>query len=358
MKRICIVGAMNIRHMSLISLYTKFFDDNEISYDLIYMDRYGIEEKSSAQNKYCLRVTMDRSWHKLRKLMVYLKFRRFAKRVLLKEKYDIVITWQTFTAYLLADILLTKLKGKYVVNVRDYIAENFPPVKWLLKLLVKHAAFTTISSKGFFEFLPKGEYIKVNSINEEVVSMIPQKPPLKNKDIIRIGFVGNCRFFNENKLFIDALRNDPRFELWYCGSNSDIFQKYAEENQIINLHTMPAFEPSETASIAMKFDMINSIYGNNGIDNRTLIPIRLYTAVAYGLPVLASSGTQLAEEIAAFGLGYVVDEYENIGDSLYEYMHTLDRNSFRKNCETYLHNARRENMKFIGKLRSLVGCER
>lgn len=137
MKKVCIVGAMNIKHMSLISLYTKYFDDNGISYDLIFMDRYGIDEKSTATNKYTLHVNMNREWSKFKKLLVYIKFRKYAKSIIFKNKYDIVITWQTFTAYLLADILMTKYKDRYIVNVRDYIIENIPIVKYLLKKWLK-----------------------------------------------------------------------------------------------------------------------------------------------------------------------------------------------------------------------------
>ena len=42
--KICIIGTSNIKHISLISLYTKYFDQHGMAYDIIYLDRYGIEE--------------------------------------------------------------------------------------------------------------------------------------------------------------------------------------------------------------------------------------------------------------------------------------------------------------------------
>lgn len=357
MKRICIVGAMNVKHMSLISLYTHVLDGNGVPYDLIYMDRYGIEEKTTAANKYCLRVTMDRHWHKLKKLMVYLRFRRFARGILSRENYDVVITWQTFTAYLLADILMRKYKGRFVINVRDYIAENIPPVTWLLGRLVRRSAFTAISSGGFLAFLPKGAYVKVNSINPDILQAQGAERSSKHMDVVTIGFVGNCRFFDENKKLINALQNDPRFELWYCGTNSDIYKRYAEENGVANLKTMPAFEPSETTQIMTRFDMINSVFGSGSVDNRTLLPIRLYTAIAYGLPVLASAQTQTAKEITGHHLGFVIESYENVGDALYAYMRALDKEQFKENCAAYLQNALRENMDFTRRFKTLIGCD-
>ena len=45
--KICIIGTSNIKHISLISLYTKYFDQHGMAYDIIYLDRYGIEDNGS-----------------------------------------------------------------------------------------------------------------------------------------------------------------------------------------------------------------------------------------------------------------------------------------------------------------------
>lgn len=92
--------------------------------------------------------------------------------------------------------------------------------------MVEKSALTTISSEGFFEFLPQGRYTRVNSINEEVLHFKRNQKLNQDGAKIKIGFVGNCRFFNENQRLIDTLRDDDRYEMWYCGTNSDIFKKY------------------------------------------------------------------------------------------------------------------------------------
>ena len=48
----------------------------------------------------------------------------------------------------------------------------------------------TISSDGFRSFLPKGEYIKVNSVNEDLLENLKGRPQNSGKPI-KIGFVGN-----------------------------------------------------------------------------------------------------------------------------------------------------------------------
>lgn len=47
--RVCIVGIQNIKHMTTVSVYTELLKKHNIDYDIIYMDKYGIQEKSSAK---------------------------------------------------------------------------------------------------------------------------------------------------------------------------------------------------------------------------------------------------------------------------------------------------------------------
>ena len=91
--KICIIGTSNIKHISLISLYTKYFDQHGMAYDIIYLDRYGIEEKTTAANVY--RYTESNAQGKIGKLKMFMHFRRYTKKILRENKYEYVITWQS-----------------------------------------------------------------------------------------------------------------------------------------------------------------------------------------------------------------------------------------------------------------------
>ena len=352
MSKICIIGTSNIKHISLISLYTRFFEENGIDYDIIYIDRYGIEEQTKAANVYKFR--LDNMESRLGKLQGFRKFRSFVKRTVKNNSYELLITWQSTTAYILADFLLGKYKNRYIVNIRDYIAESNPLFKRLLGRLVNKSAFTTISSEGFLEFLSKGDYLKVNSINEELLSGIdvqhhePQVP-------YKIGFAGNCRYFREAYRLIDALANDKRFELWYCGTNSEVLKEYAANNNIKNVFTEGAFDPGKTVELMSRFDMINSAFGSDAFDNRTLLPIRLYTAAAMSLPVLASAGSKLGSVIGENGIGYVIEAFDTLPDSLAGYFASIDNSILSSACEAFLDRCRAENERFYQKLRETAG---
>lgn len=352
MSKICIVGASNIKHISLISLYTKFFDDNNISYDIIYMDRYGIEEKTNAQNQFCFH--SGKIDGKADKLKAFLGFRRFAKRIIRENRYELIITWQTTSAYLFADLLLGVYKNRFIINVRDYVAENNKVIRVVLRQLVKHAAMVAISSEGFLEFLPQGDYTRVNSINDDILKFYEPIVRDSLQEPFRIGFAGNCRYFRESYKLIECLGNDSRFELWYCGTNSEVLADYAAQKGIANVKTMPAFSPKDTLSIFSKFDIVNSAFGSDAWDNRTLMPIRLYTAISMHLPMLVSCGTQLAKEVAKGQIGFVIEDYSTLADDLYNYLVSQDKKEFAMACDKYIEQARRENELFYKKLGEIV----
>lgn len=352
MSKVCIIGASNIKHISLISLYTTYFDKNNIPYDLIYWDRHGIAEDSTANNTYCYKNNSVEG--KVGKLLGFLGFRRFVLKTIKKNKYRTVITWQTTVGYLLFDQLLLRHKKHYVINVRDYVAENTAWGRFIIKKLVKNAGMVALSSEGFKEFLPQGNYVVVNSINEEILSHATFECDGHHTPPYRIGFAGNCRYFRECYKLIDALANDDRFELWYCGTNSEVLQEYAAGKGIKNVFTKPGFRKEETLKIFSGFEMVNSAFGNDAFDNRTLIPIRLYTALSMNIPVLANKNTQLSKELEASSTGYVINTYEGLGDSLYEYLSALDKRTFETACNTYMNKARAQNRNFYNALATLM----
>lgn len=348
--KICIIGTANIKHISLISLYTKYFDAHSIPYDIIYLDRYGMDECTTAANTY--KYTAEETNGKFDKLLMFWRFRKFTIKKIIENRYRYLITWQTTGAYIIFDFLLRKFSGRYIVNVRDYVIENSQPFHTIIKKLVYKSAFTTISSEGFKSFLPSADYVKVNSINEDILSGINGRSRNTN-EVIKIGFVGNCRYFRESFKLIDALGNDKRFELWYCGTNSETLADYASAKGFDNVKTMPGFNPKDTVDIMAGFDMVNSAFGNDAMDNSTLMPIRLYTALAVHRPMLVNDKTQLGKEVLANNIGFVISSYNQLANQLFSYYKALDFDAFSKNADNYLKNARKENQLFYQALSKL-----
>ena len=64
--------------MTLVSLYTSYFQKNEIPYDIIYIDKYGINESNEAANVYKFRSKNTKN--KISKIINVLKFTSYAKK--------------------------------------------------------------------------------------------------------------------------------------------------------------------------------------------------------------------------------------------------------------------------------------
>lgn len=352
MSEICIIGNSNIKHISLISLYTDYFDLHNIKYDLVYMDRYNINEKNNAENVYRFYVGDLRD--KKIKVKKFFEFRKFCLNVLRNNNYKIIITWQATTAYILADYLLMHRRtSKYIINFRDYIMENNRLIRFILKRLVKQSTINTISSPAFLEFLPKGEYLFVNSFDEKNEKRaIGQNEQFGS--VIKIGFVGNCRFFDESYKLINALRCDSMYELWYCGTNSDVIENYAEAHEIKNVKTTGPFQPDETVEIMMRFDFINCAFGNEKLNVKTLIPIRLYTALSLHLPVIVNEGTALAEIVKKYNVGVVVKDYNQIKDAINAFVQSFEREVFNENCDCFIRIAKEQNQRFYSCLENAI----
>ena len=76
MKKVVILCAANLKHMTLITLYTAILKQNNIDYDVIYLDRYGEQENNDAKNSYKFNLKINPKWHFFRKLFHYWKFKK------------------------------------------------------------------------------------------------------------------------------------------------------------------------------------------------------------------------------------------------------------------------------------------
>ncbi|MFV8785213.1 hypothetical protein [Aerococcus urinaeequi] len=353
--KICIVSTANIKHMTLISIYTTLLEKKGIEYDLIYLDRYGIDEETTATNIYKYTTVSDKNTHKFFKLRRFLNFRKYATKILRNNNYDLIIVWNTLTSLLLYNFLL-KNKKKYILNIRDYYHEKNPLIYRLHKKLIENSLITTISSQGFRSFLPDHDYIFVNSLNEKIID-INSKTINEFNGIVNIGFLGNIRFYDQQIKLIEGLKNDSRFNLIYSGTNSEPLKQYVVNNSIDNCFFTGEFSPSETIEILSNFDIINNVFGNKSIAVQTLTSIRLYYSTIYKIPMLVSDKTHMSNIIDSFGLGFSIDlDSNNLADTIYNYFTKLEIEEYRNNTSLFNKKVQRENQDFKNKFNNIVSA--
>ncbi|GKU27229.1 hypothetical protein CFOLD11_40560 [Clostridium folliculivorans] len=349
MKKICILSTVNLKHMTLISLYTDYFDIKDIKYDIICVDKYGNYEKNNANNFYAYNLKIERDWPKYKKIIEYIKFKNYAQSIMEENQYDFIIVWNTYTALLFNRFLRKRMKNKYCFNIRDYAHEKNKIVFKLVRSLINKAAFTTISSKGYRKFLPEGKYITIHSFNKSILSKcMPKERKELGKKPIRISFIGYVRFFDIDKRFIDAFGNDSRFKIQYYGEGSKELEKYAIDKGYLNMEFRGRFEPQETENFINNTDVINNLYGVGKIALDTAISIKTYYAAYMRMPILVFDNTFMKDITTKYNFGYAVKEdMSNLANNFYEWYSKYDFEKLAIGCNNFIKEAQQENTIFI-----------
>jgi len=159
---------------------------------------------------------------------------------------------------------------------------------------------------------------------------------------MNIGFVGGIRYFEINKRLIDDFSNSPRFNLYYVGRKHPgcDLQEYCTARGVHNVFFLPAYLNEEKANIYLNIDIINSVYGDNTAEVRTLLPHRLYDCAIYKKPIFVSKNTYLYKIVAQYNLGLAVDlKKENAKNIITAYLECFDEELFKKGCDEFLKHA-------------------
>lgn len=168
MGKIAIVGFHNLHLMQFLYKYTEILDRYNVEYDVLYWERdevkYPIKFNGTPIKYSYITSNYMPKW---KKIFGYLKCRRFFINQIKKNKYDKLILLTTQTAIALSPLVLAQYKERFILDFRDLTMEKLPPYKAVEMQLIKHAAFVSISSPGFIEFLSsKGDYVLSHNCNK------------------------------------------------------------------------------------------------------------------------------------------------------------------------------------------------
>lgn len=329
MKKICVVIPSNIYAAPYYYIYENILTDLNSNFDVIIWDRDIIDEPVKG-NKIALKLKDTASDGRKTKIIKYFKFAHFVKKQLKKNEYDKLIFLGTNggTVALLSNFISKNYKNKYWLDIRDYTFEWFKPYRMAIYNAIKSSDKCTISSPAYRDFLPEHNYIQTHNIDLRSIESCKSRHRESNKKPIRIGFIGNIRYYEENLKILDVLKNDDRFIMQYYGAHSEKLEKYCYDNNITNVDFHGRFSPNETPNFYKKIDIINNIYGNGKIELCTALSNKLYYAAGLHIPILVSSNTYMEKISSEYGFGFTFDyEDKNIADKLYNWYLILDKNN-------------------------------
>ena len=327
----------------------KYFDlvARSDEFTIIYWDREGKRDRGPWKS-----VSFDQrlsGGSNIGKLFGYFEYRRFLSERLCRENYDFVVVSPTNTALLLNRMLIDRFDGRYILDIRDYCHERLPCVKRMESALVRHAALSVISSKGYEAFLPSGgDYISVHNNRELDRGQIEKiKSSRKKGEPIRIGCIGSIVYHSAYKQMIDSFSDDDRFQLVFIGHGSKVLADYCKERGIRNVDIQGEFAPEDTVAQFSDIHIVNGIYGKNHPSLDYALSNKLYLGAALGLPILANKGTYMEKTVRDYGIGIGIDwTNPESRDILFDYYQALDFNVLDQKCQAFLHQVDLDNKRF------------
>jgi len=340
--KIALICPSNILYMPYVKNYENVLVEQNIDYDIINWDRFHIEEISDTTYR-------DKKKGHQRNFLDYLKYKKFLMNRLNSIHYDKVIVFGIQLSYFLKKTMKNNFNEKYIIDIRDHnkILKFFN-----FKKLVESSAFTVLSSPGYKEWLPKSNKYVINHNTQ-----IPRIDDLKeigtfNREVICISNIGAINEFHINIDFINSLKNNPKFKLNYHGEgniNDDLIS-YLKTNRISNVFVTGRYIKEDEEILYESSDLINVLRTSDGINNKTALPNRIYNAVFYGKPLLACVGSHLGDVIANNNIGIVLDSFNEVENSIFQYMKKFDDITYNKGRELFMEKVIQENKHFENKL--------
>ncbi len=340
--KILILGLAKLKYMPYLHFYLDHLNSQANELHLLYWNRDLQPEDTQALTGVTLhefRRYQEDDVPPLTKLGSLIAYRRFAKQTLQAEAFDFLILLHSLPGILIFDVLRQQYRDNYVFDYRDSTYESFPPFRWMIHWLSRHAYATFTSSDAFRSFLPGGKghpvYTSHNILLDSLSHRDPQHPRHQPPKQIRLAFWGFIRHEEINLALIDKIGADPRFSLHYYGREQQVAQRlkrYVQQHQIGNVFFHGEYRPEDRYAFAQQTDLLHNLYQ----DKNTMLAMgnKYYDGAIFYLPQLCMKGSFMAQQAAEHGIGLACDPRdEDFTQQVYQYYIHLSWPQFIANCD-------------------------
>lgn len=352
-QKIAVILGSNIHWAPYYYRYEQLLCEAGVDFDLVYWNREAIKEECKA-NLVSFDIPDVSNNKNPMKVWKFIAFSYFVEKTIKKNKYDKLIFLGTHgcAVCFCAGYLSKHYKNKMWIDIRDDEYEWFPPFYWGEKKSIEASYATAISSYEYTRFLPPHDYLYMHNIDPHAEEMQRNFAPTEDPDgSIRISFIGNVRYFEQNVKIIKQLGNDNRFKLQFYGKGSERLQAYCTENGVTNVDFAGAFPQKDTLLYYNKTDIINNAYGNETLNLQTALSNKLYYALFLKMPLLVSANTHMERLAQEYNLGYTFSEDEKFADKLYDWYICGKQGEVKPAYETLWNKVNSEDKACIEKLR-------
>ena len=343
--KIAILGFNKIKYMPYLNFYFENLDTEGNEVHILYWNRDMAEErldKYSACVLHEFKCRQEDDVSKISKIKSFVKYRRFAKKIIAKEKFDFIIILHSLPGVLISDVLKKRFSGKCIFDYRDSTYEGFAPYKKIIGNIVRCSVATFVSSDAFRRFLPKSEQGKIYTSHNMLMDSLSHREEKRvfgiDSDKIRIAFWGFIRHEEINREIIKKISADPRFELHYYGREQRValnLKQYANEIGATNVFFHGEYKPEDRYEFVRNTDIIHNVYKDANM--MLAMGNKYYDAAIFYIPLMSMEGSFMAETANKAGIGFGVNPYnEDFTDALFEVYRGMDRKTFEENADKEL----------------------
>lgn len=333
---IALILAGNIWSSPYLQIYTEILNKEKVKYDVISWNRDGYDIEYGIQYEYRL----ENSQRMVQKIIPFLRYASFVKKVVKKNKYSKLIVFNPQLAIFLSSFLIKNYKGRYVLDYRDLSIEQNPFLRGIYKRTLNYSVGNVISSPWFKKYLPPSKYYLCHNFDIEKVKQVIEDNKiiqLNNNGLILT--IGSIAYFSISAKLIDSLANDDYYKLYFVGKgdSSKLLEDYSKSNQIKNVSFHGYYKKDNESYFVKDAMFINILIPRNSARDAALSN-RFYNALIYKKPMIVNVGNIQSEYIEKYQLGVSIETCDNLRQKLSQFIDSFDVELFNKNCNDLLKN--------------------
>jgi hypothetical protein len=357
--KIALILPNTIDKAPFLDYYTDVFKENK-NIDWIYITWQRdkkLQENYFGKKVYEFNLKSPVTNSKIKKIFHYKSFANFVKNVLKAEYVDYIIIFTIQGGVFLHKYLKKDFDKKYIFDIRDY-SPLYPFFKKNVKELIEHSLFCVISSPGYKQWLPKQyEYVLSHNIRKklllEAMETMDQLTIFKQSKPIKILTIGQIRDYTSNSKIINSLTNKKEFELYFVGEGicTNQLKKFAEVAN--NVYFTGRYLKADEGDIVEKYDLINILLPISYIDNN-LMTNRFYLSLIHRKPMIVNKESYHAQYVSKYKVGLIMEEHDDIGEKIIEYINSFDETIYHKGCLELLFEIKKDIDEFETRLKNAL----
>lgn len=345
----------DLKYCPYIRRYIERLELASKDYKVYFWNRGGFD-LDLPSNYYWYGQQSDLRKGKVSKALDFFRFRSWLKNRIVKDNPDRLIVLSTLSGVIMGRFLYSG-KRDYIFDIRDFSYENIKPFYEIEKRVIKNSSFTAISSPGFKTFLPKYDYIIAHNFNRE--DIVEGKKFNRTNGKLKFVWNGVIRYFEFQKQYLEALKNDERFEIVFHGDGPELedYRKYCEKNGFKNVIFTGAYNNSDKARLLSDAAILNNCYGytvNAGNKLKYAVSNRFYDGMVYHIPQLVEPSGFKPNWANKAELGISISPSAQFADELYSYYNSIDPIKFDNCCEKALKKVIKEDNEYISRIDEFI----